>query len=243
MLFRSPPLFFLRDAKGVFQLQRVPFLAARPFRLFEQAVFSGGLPMAARGSFLAVKSLLHAGVLLCTILARQSAGSYLWVLHMPIWFFWISKNTSSVHFAHCPELQPKKKVHSGCFGLFRASTSMSPTARNCKGGEVHGGCFGLFRAVSSERFHSAHSPELQKVQTKKVRSDCFGLFRASAFISRTARLQKGGARWLFRAVSSECFHFAHNPELQKKKKQWLFPTDSGECFNFATHKGVLFDRF
>ena len=130
------PPFFLRDAKGVFQLQRVPFLAARPFRLFEQAVFFVffGLPMAARGSFLAVKSLLHATVLLCTILARQSAGGLILVgipAHANLVFLDI-KNTSRVHFAHCSELQGGGGAVSGCFGLFRVSAFIPTTARNCK---------------------------------------------------------------------------------------------------------------
>ena len=38
-----------------------------------------------------------------------------------------------------------------------------------------------------------------------------------------------GCFGLFRAVSSECFHFAHSPELQKKKRaQWLFRAVSGD---------------
>ena len=82
----------------------------------------------------------------------------------------------------------------------------------------------------------------------------------SAFISPTARnCKKKSTPWLFRAVSrfravlgcfelfravsSECFHFDHSPELQKKRKRKkrtvavsgcfeLFRAVSSECFHF-----------
>ena len=137
---------FLRDAKSVFQLQRVPFLAARPFRFFEQAVFfwGEGLPMAARGPFLAVKSLLHAGVRLCTILAWQSAGG--------------GAHTCGYSCTCQFGFSGYQKHEQGSFRPL--SGIATTTKKECT--VAVSGCFELFRAVSSEYFHFAHSPELLK---------------------------------------------------------------------------------